>query len=120
LNRDVVAISARLLRKFREHNWPGNIRELESTIERALISSTENDLLDLDEPLQKSFTDADGGISLEIPEGADLADIERTYIIAVLEKTGGQVGGSGGAAALLGMPSSTLRSKMKKLGIDRD
>ncbi len=65
-------------------------------------------------------SDKDGFIDLRVREGADLAEIERNYILAVLEKTNGQVGGADGAAKILGMPSSTLRSKMKKLGIDRD
>ena len=120
LNRQVVAISARFLEKLREHDWPGNVRELESTIERALIASTNNELLDLDEPLRPMQSDKSGFIDLRVREGADLAEIERNYILAVLEKTGGQVGGADGAAKILGMPSSTLRSKMKKLGIDRD
>ncbi len=119
LNRDVVAISARFLKRLREHSWPGNIRELESTIERALISSTDHDLLDLDEPFNEAPpSDGNGFVELQVPDGADLAEIERTYILAILDKTSGRIAGSKGAAERLGMPSSTLRSKMKKLGID--
>ena len=120
LNREVVAISARFLKRLRQHTWPGNIRELESTIERALISSGDDDLLDLDEPLGEAQANGNGLVQLRVREGADLADIERAYILAVLETTAGQVGGAGGAADVLGMPSSTLRSRMKKLGIDRE
>ena len=120
LNRDVTAISAKFLKQLEEYHWPGNVRELEGTIERALISSTDGDVLALDEPLTGLRPTGGGFVELSIRENADLADMERTYILAVLEKTNWRVAGTDGAAGLLGMPASTLRSKMKKLGIDRE
>ncbi len=119
LNRDVSAISARFLKQLEAYDWPGNIRELESAIERALISCADRDVLDLDEPLYRQRQAQDGYVELKIREDADLADMERTYILTVLDRTDGRIAGSDGAAEALGVPASTLRSKMKKLGIER-
>ena len=91
-------------------------RELEGIIQRALISST-GPVLELAEPLV-----ADAGYG-EAPAGStglsDLKLVEREHIVAVLEDAGWKIAGPSGAAAKLGIPPSTLRSKMKKLSIAR-
>jgi formate hydrogenlyase transcriptional activator len=97
-----------------EHDYPGNIRELQNIIERAVIRSTNGVLRIQDlqlEPLasNKQF--------LEVPQ--TLADFERAFILKTLKENNWQVGGNGGAAARLGLKRSTLNSKMEKLGIGR-
>lgn len=91
------------------YSWPGNIRELRNTIERAMIvSSGPNLIVEL------------SGMSAELmPPAYSLKNVERMHIIATLDKTNWRVRGKNGAAALLELPPSTLESKMKKLGIKR-
>ncbi len=119
LGKQVEAISAKMIKDLVNYPWPGNVRELESIIERALISSNGTTVLDLPGELRKITTPPaqDPGVSTE--NGADLVSVERSYIVNVLDQTNWKISGKDGAAAVLGMPSSTLRSKMKKLGIER-
>ena len=89
--------------------WPGNVRELENVIERALIVSADRTLR------------LDGVLEDVEPGGASqrLQDAERAHILRVLEACGGRLKGRGNAAERLGLKPSTLRSRMKKLGISR-
>jgi formate hydrogenlyase transcriptional activator len=100
--------------------WPGNVRELQNVIERAVILS-EGDTLRLDEPL---IAGGDGHRSVaEAAAGATLPDTlraqERQRIEAALAAAGGRVSGAGGAAARLGVPATTLESRIKSLKIDK-
>ncbi len=117
LGRDVDAISARAMKELMSYDWPGNIRELESIIERALITANGSNVLELPRPLGKD-ADKSGAVSGRDTR-TDLESVERSYIVDVLDRTNWKVSGDGGAAEILGMPSSTLRSKMKRLGIER-
>jgi len=115
LGKIVVGISAKMIKQLTEYAWPGNVRELESTIERALISAEENSLLELSEPL-RSITGAQPSADTR---STGLFDVERAHIVGVLDQTRWKISGPEGAASMLGIPSSTLRSKMKKLSISR-
>lgn len=114
LGRDVEEISSEMIRQLREYSWPGNVRELEGIIQRALISS-KGPVLVLAEPL---ITESESPriISTTI---ADLKLVERDHILSALEATNWKISGHTGAASQLGIPPSTLRSKMKKLSIER-
>src|SRR5262249_29683386 len=93
------------------HAWPGNIRELENVVERALIHSTGDTLTLLDwspEPWD----------ALPI-EGTTLRSVERAHIQEVLRECGWKINGLGNAAERLGLHPNTLRFRMKKLGIVR-
>lgn len=90
-----------------QHTWPGNIRELENLIHRAAITSA-GPLFTMP-PI--NLPGSSGEVSLE--------DVERRHISAILRQTGGRIEGKDGAAVLLNMNPSTLRSRMKKLGIFR-
>jgi len=97
--------------------WPGNVRELQNVIERAAILS-EGDVLRVDEPLLGSVgVHASPTAGTPLPDS--LRDAERRQIEEALAQTGGRVSGAKGAAAILGIPSTTLESRIKRLGIDK-
>ena len=91
---------------------------MESIIERALITANGSNVLELPHPLGR---DADKPVTCDAADTqTDLESVERSYIVDVLDSTNWKISGDGGAAEILGMPSSTLRSKMKRLGIERE
>jgi formate hydrogenlyase transcriptional activator len=97
---------------LKRHDWPGNIRELQNVIERAVIMTT-GPVLAL--PLK------DQAMRIERPAMAGtLADAERAHILATLRGTDWVVGGPRGAAAQLGLARTTLLSIMQRLGIARE
>jgi len=114
LGRDLNEISGEMMEQIRRYRWPGNVRELEGVVQRALISST-GPVLNLAAPLS-SEASAEGPAQVPV---SDLKLIEREHIVAVLEDAKWKISGSAGAAARLGIPPSTLRSKMKRLAILR-
>jgi transcriptional regulator with GAF, ATPase, and Fis domain len=95
------------------YDWPGNVRELENVLERAIIT-TPDSMLRLLEPLTSEMLDAVPGAPTTM-----LVDVERAHILRVLHACGWRIEGSRGAAALLGLKPSTLRSRMQKLGVQR-
>lgn len=103
------------LELLQQYNWPGNIRELEHVIERALITSTKPHLELSDFIMTNNIRPEADPLSVK-----PLAEMEKEYIIAALNITNGKVTGENGAAKLLGINGKTLASKMKKLGIKRD
>jgi PAS domain S-box-containing protein len=107
----ITSISPRALQTFQTHSWPGNVRELANVIERAVIHAKGSVLHSIDrfeetveEPLFSAKT---------------LEEVEREYIIRTLENTGWRIEGPHGAANILGLNPSTLRTRMIKLGIQR-
>ena len=109
-------------RADRSYDWPGNIRELQNLIERAVILSRG---AVLEVPLvavgraRRGARSNDAEVTAATPASATLADAERRHILSVLQATGWVVGGADGAAARLGMKRSTLQFRMRKLGIAR-
>jgi len=119
LGREVSAISAEMMRQLEAYDWPGNVRELEGVIQRALIS-TAGPVLELGQSLSsRQATNVVIETLTEAKKSPDLKSVEREHIVAVLDEAGWKISGSAGAAAKLGIPPSTLRSKMKKLEIAR-
>jgi formate hydrogenlyase transcriptional activator len=111
LGRHIERVPERLMRAFEAYAWPGNIRELENVVERALIL-TDGSTLAIDPQLP--------GLRMAAPAGnGTLQEVERRYILDVLTQCGGRVAGPGNAAERLGLNRSTLLSRMKKLGINR-
>ena len=98
-----------------EYHWPGNVRELQNIVERALILNPSGPL---------TFEHMDPTIRGKVPLQSETAthiatldEVASRHIRQVLMKTGGKIHGKGGAAELLGINASTLRNRMKKLGI---
>jgi transcriptional regulator with GAF, ATPase, and Fis domain len=112
----IPALDKRAFSSLVNYRWPGNIRELENAIERACILCGNGPLKFLDLGLsEKNNSEAGNWVSDE--KNYRLDDVLRKHIDKVLELTNGKVGGVGGAAALLAVNESTLRHKMRKLGI---
>jgi formate hydrogenlyase transcriptional activator len=116
--KTVTGIAQKCMQELMAYNWPGNVRELENLLERALLMATG--------PLITHVALPKGGANLSFlsspgdPMAKTFDDNERDHIIAVLRKCSGKVSGPGGAAASLGIPASTLNSKIHKLGIKKE
>jgi formate hydrogenlyase transcriptional activator len=108
MRKPIEAISEGFLLAMTRHPWPGNVRELQNFIERSIILSTgtvlSGPLPELSSPMKSSMA-------------VTLQDAERSHILQTLQQTEGMVGGRAGAAARLGLPRTTLLSKMRRLGI---
>jgi DNA-binding NtrC family response regulator len=94
--------------------WPGNVREVENVIERAVILSAGPEL-----EVAMELLPAAAAPAAPASEGASLEQIERSHILAVLKRTNWRVDGPQGAARILKLHPNTLRSRMQKLGIRR-
>ena len=116
------SLSDEVMEILQDYDWPGNVRELEHFIQRAVIACKGSQIERAD-LMQYGFDIADSARGLKEKsqdlEIMPLLELERRYILEVLTATNWQVKGVRGAAALLGVPSSTLYSKMSKLGIKR-
>jgi formate hydrogenlyase transcriptional activator len=111
LRRPIDAIPDEVMEMLGSHDWPGNIRELENVLQRALIVSCGGEL-SLRDAWQPVFEASGEG-------GTTLREVERRHIIRVLGDVRWRIEGPGGAAQVLGLKPSTLRSRMLKLGITR-
>ncbi|WP_274642949.1 sigma 54-interacting transcriptional regulator [Pseudomonas serbica] len=105
------------IERLQSYSWPGNIRELQNVIERALITSVGADLnLDLpDEP--KTTVTQKPSLSSQIMTDAQIRELERNNMQAALKASDGKLFGKGGAAELLGLKPTTLASRFKRLEI---
>jgi chemotaxis protein methyltransferase CheR len=111
MGKKIDFIPAKTMKTLQSYTWPGNIRELQNVLERAVIGTSGNKL-QLTEALNQSY--------LEQPESfKSLRDMERDYITRVLDKTGWKVSGKNSASEILEMHRSTLRARMEKLGIKK-
>jgi DNA-binding NtrC family response regulator len=102
-----------VLQQLSAYDWPGNIRELEHVIERNAILCKGNFIQELYLQASSSIR-SEAGFTIKTWE-----EHEKEYILYVLAKCNGRVSGAKGAAQALGIPPTTLESKMKKLGIKR-
>ena len=117
-NRKTETIAADALSRLMDYSWPGNVRELQNVIERSVLMSNdivlrEVSFMSSSAPIRESTN------TEEISRVKTIAEMEKDHILAVLRKCKGRISGSGGAAELLRLPASTLKSKMKKLGIEK-
>lgn len=110
-NRPELVFTEQDVVRLQDYDWPGNVRELQNVIERAVILST-GGRLELDIPTKERSRF--GHPFEDLPT---LDEVQMRYIRYVLEKTGGRIGGPGGAAQILGMKRTSLNSRLKKLGM---
>jgi formate hydrogenlyase transcriptional activator len=119
----IAGISQDTMQALSEYSWPGNIRELQNVIERAVVLSPGTvlklgrDLLPVTGPEYEQEEDLAPGNGSQ--SGSSLESIERNHILQVLRQTQGIIEGPRGAAKILNLHPNTLRSRMKKLGIER-
>ena len=111
LGKKIETIPERAMQALKNYAWPGNIRELEHVIERAVILS-QGTQLELGDWLANRTLGEESGIPT-------LKEMERQHILSVLKCTDWVISGEQGAAQVLGLPRTTLESRMKKLGIHR-
>jgi formate hydrogenlyase transcriptional activator len=109
MNRKITTIPTESMQALARYHWPGNIRELQNFIERAVILSTG---ATLQIPVRELKRGGAGGAVVT------LETAERDAIVRALREAGGKVAGPEGAAAKLGMKRTTLQAKMRKLNID--
>lgn len=116
--RPILGFSNKVLQELVDYSWPGNIRELEHLIERSVLLAKGDIINEIHLQPGKSKV---GITSARIPGVIKTLDEnEKEYILSILNHCRGKITGAGGAAELLGVPSSTLNSKIKKLGIKKD
>jgi chemotaxis protein methyltransferase CheR len=109
MGKRVAEIPKRTMQMLQSYPWPGNVRELKHAIESALITAKGKKLnFDLPQIADTTLTDF-----------RSFEEMERDYILQVLKAKNWRIGGEDSAASTLEMPSSTLRSRMKKLGLKR-
>lgn len=114
--RNVVSVSDAAMEQMMRYDWPGNIRELENSVERSLI-------LTRGEQIEQVFIQSTQQNQLSSGTGAvvkTIEEIEKEHILYVLARCNQKIYGPGGAAEILNLPPSTLTSKIKKLGIAKD
>ena len=113
LNKTIDDIPEQVMDILRLHAWPGNIRELQNFVERAVLLTEGRRLRPALSELMRPVPSASS------ESARTLAEVERVHITETLQKANWVVGGRTGAAAILGLPRTTLIARMRKLGISR-
>jgi transcriptional regulator with GAF, ATPase, and Fis domain len=130
IGKHFAGVAKSALQRLQEYTWPGNVRELENVLERAVILSP-GPLLNIapDSLCEPTISPEEGpGAEVDALEAGrvnaieplrTLHDVERDYVLLVLQRTNWVITGPRGAARILGLHPSTLGNRMKKLGISR-
>jgi DNA-binding NtrC family response regulator len=115
--RQIPVLSAEATDMLLQYHWPGNIRELENTIQRNIVLAKDNVINSIEMPNPKmTIVNAQGGIN----RFKTMIENERDHILAVLESCNWKISGKGGAAEILDINVNTLNSRIKKLGIQKE
>jgi DNA-binding NtrC family response regulator len=112
LAKPLKSVTPESLARMQRYSWPGNIRELQNVLERSCVLASEPEV-----EVTERFRMTAAMPSADLGPMTTLEEAERQHIRRALESTKGKVDGPAGAAALLGINPSTLRSRMQKLGI---
>ena len=114
--KQAKAVSPESLQRLLHYNWPGNVRELQHLVERNMLLNGNQ----IDEEIELALLNVEPqSVDRKDARTKTLEELERDHIIAVLNQCNFRVAGSGGAAEILGLPPTTLQSKIKKLGIKK-
>lgn len=117
MGRKSPVLSDFALQQITNYNWPGNIRELEHVIQRAILLTEGNTIKDIELSTSSKMHADQANESFSIKT---ILENERDYILYILKKCNGKISGIGGAAEILDIHPSTLNSKIKKLEIKRE
>ena len=109
--KTLTSLTSGTMQRLQAHSWPGNVRELANVIERSVINS-QGSVLRIVDRFEQTLDEPPSSVK-------SLEEVEKEYIVRVLEHTGWRVEGASGAAHLLGLKPSTLRARMAKFGIQR-
>ncbi|KFE99086.1 sigma-54 interaction domain-containing protein [Chryseobacterium luteum] len=112
--KKINGFSRKVIHAMCENPWPGNIRELENMVERSILTAKDSIIKEMEFPKGIFPQNKDQEFQIQT-----LQQVEKEYILKVVEKCNGRISGKHGAAVLLGLPSTTLISKMQKLGIQK-
>jgi transcriptional regulator with GAF, ATPase, and Fis domain len=118
MGKKIKDVSPKVIEALMNYDWPGNIRELENLIERALIL-TFGDTLEQGDWLPMAKATATNGETAKLAQRT-MEEVEKDHIISTLKQTNWKVSGEKGAAKILGLNATTLEARMKKLGIVRE
>jgi PAS domain S-box-containing protein len=126
MGRRIEPLHPEEVRRLQNYSWPGNVRELQNVIERAIILATDS-RIDLHRALPAEAaasrphpsSDEDGSATPPILTAIELESLERANFERALAAASGKISGNSGAAQLLGLPASTVTSRIKALGIQR-
>jgi len=115
--KNIHSFSGSLVSELQHYSWPGNVRQLESMVERAVLTSkgTIIESVELNYNKEKELPVNEENLNLK-----SLDENERDHILAVLTRCNGKISGKGGAAEVLEINVSTLKSRLKKLGIEKE
>jgi DNA-binding NtrC family response regulator len=117
MGRKAPSLSDFALQQITNYNWPGNIRELEHVIQRAILLTDGNTIKEIELSTSSKLHAEQANESFSIKT---ILENERDYILYILKKCNGKISGAGGAAEILDIHPSTLNSKIKKLEIKRE
>jgi len=114
--KNFIGFSQKALKEMMQYDWPGNVRELEHLIERQVVLSKGTIIKDINVPLKRQVI-----VTADHSKSAvkTIFDNERDHIFAVLQLCKGRISGDHGAAKLLGIPATTLNSKIKRLALTK-
>ncbi len=116
--RTIDPLNSSALQELMRYKWPGNIRELEHLIERSALQTIGETIEHIRLLLSKKYSPPSSGKEPFVPK--TIHENEREFILNTIRYCSGVIAGDGGAAQLLGLPPSTLNSKMKRLGIRKE
>lgn len=121
-NKEFTGISEKMIAELHAYDWPGNIRELDNTLERSVILNDGRSELNLMKNLRENTHEEAAPVILNNYDDVKYVqrETERNYIISILKKTEGRIRGSNGAAEILNIKPTTLESKIARLGIKRE
>ncbi|MBP2614960.1 sigma-54 interaction domain-containing protein [Chryseobacterium jejuense] len=112
--KKIKGFSQKIVKMMIANPWLGNIRELENMIERSMLTAKGDIIREMDFPKVIDYQNTDQDFQVKT-----LQEFEKEYILKIIEKCNGRIFGETGAARLLGLPPTTLISKMQKLGIEK-